>query len=143
VIKQLFIVMMIFPFALKLQAVGTSELPIQKGAAIEVVGFDAVAQVVEVKIVNESAVGPNYADKKDLVRAAGLTGSQKERFQENPLSLKGVVLNLKKDLKLLNYFELKQRLPKTVQKQLDQQEARGRKDALKKDMRSPANSKDQ
>jgi hypothetical protein len=126
------IILICLHFSPQLHAVGTTENPIQKGAAIEVVGFDAVAQVVEVKIVNESAVGPNYADKQDLVQAAGLTEGQKERFQKNPLSLKGVVLNLKKNLKILNYFELKKRLPKALQDQLNQKEAKGREEALKK-----------
>ncbi len=114
-------------------AIGTSEPPIKKGAPITIKSFDAMTRAVEVTLVNEPAVGPNYADINDLAAALGFSGKEAEKFKKEPMSQKGVVHNLKSQLKLLNFYELKRRLPKKVQQQMDEaaRKAKAKADAVK------------
>lgn len=100
-------------------AVGTSEPPIRKGAPIMVQSYDANTKSVEVTLVNEPSVGPNYADVNDLVKAIGLTGAKASEVVKQPTSIKGVVYNLQTDLKLLNFHELKARLPEDLRKKVE------------------------
>ena len=117
--------------SITVQAIGTSAPSIKKGASVEIRSWDPQVQAVELKLVNETAVGPNFADINDFIKALGLTGENATRMKRNPSSKKGVVLNLKTELELLDYDDLKSRLPKDLQKKIKKKEARGRAKAKK------------
>ena len=110
-------------------AKGTPEPPIKKGASVQMKTWDATAKAVDVKIVNEPEVGPNFADADEFLAAIGFNAAKIKEAKKDPSKLKGVVFTLKTNLKLLNYNQLKARLPKHLRKEINQIEKKGRKKA--------------
>lgn len=81
--------------------------------------YEATAKAVQVIMVNEPAVGPNYTDVEDLIKAIGISGPKAEEFRKQPTTAKGVVYHLQSNLKLLNFYELKARLPADLRKKVE------------------------
>ncbi len=94
------------------QALGIVEYPIKSGTAIKVVKFDPELRLYEVIMVEQDAVGPNYADVKDLMKALGFSQEKIEMFKENPRNIFGAEYNLKENLELQNYSQIISRFPK-------------------------------
>ena len=130
--KLLILSGLLFLISSQAPAIGTNEPPIRKGAEVQVKSYDAVTKSVEIKIVKEPAVGPNYTDPAVLATALGFKGEKAKKLVANPMSVKGVVFNLKTDLKLLNFFELTERLPPHLQANIKKAMAEGPKEKGKK-----------
>ena len=130
-IKKFLVTFSLIFLALSSQGIGPSVPAIKKGASVQIRSWDPQVKAVELKIVNESAIGPNFADINAFIAALGLTGEEASAMRKSPGTKKGVVFNLKNKLKLLNYNELKARLPKDVRKKVEKKEALGRAKAKK------------
>ena len=102
-------------------AVGTREPPITKGTSITIESFQPETQTYELKILNKPAIGPNVAAKEDLFNALGFTKKQRKTLKKEPLSIKGIVYSLKRDLPLLNRKQIINRLSPKQRKEFDHQ----------------------
>jgi virulence-associated protein VapD len=94
------------------EALGIVEYPIKAGTGIEVIKFDPELKLYEVLMVNQTGVGPNYADVKDLMKALGFNKSQVDRYKKSPRDLFGVQFNLQTALELQNFSQIVARFPK-------------------------------
>ena len=127
---------LLFLISSQTPAIGTVEPPIKRRAKIKVESFDTVTNSVEVKIVGEPAVGPNYTDPRVLARALGFKGKKASQMITDPNKFKGVILNLRSDLKLLNFFELTDRLPEHLKRKVKKTMLEGQRARLNQKKKS-------
>ena len=99
--------------------IGTREPPITKGTSITVESYQPSTRTFHVTIVNRPAIGPNIAAKEDLYKALGFTKQQIKAANKAPLSIKGIVYSLKRNLPLQNLKQIIKRLSPRQKKEFD------------------------
>jgi hypothetical protein len=86
---------------------------IRQGFEIKVVRYDRATDLIEVEIVKEPGVGPNFTTADSLFLAIGSSGSASD-FKKQISTLKGKTYALKKNLPLVTDEDVEKRLKKAA-----------------------------